>query len=163
MTPEENLTRQVEAASHPAYLKSKSEIVEYYRDTYGKGWKQKIVHDLSDITGLKPKNLERRFDPSRLNVVPRTAKAKAEYEALGKTLGVQHYEPPPGGYTVFFDMLIRISKDCYPRSKTMHVTGADAYLLANDPSFASLFLIYFGDQDTGEDYCGDPVVSITAA
>lgn len=82
---QERLQDKIDALSTPIYRSSKAEIVDYYKDTYGaKGWKQALVKDLSPIAGIKPKNLERRFDPSRLNNVER--RNAGQYAALGKKL-----------------------------------------------------------------------------
>lgn len=67
---------------------SKEDAINYYKETYksrGKeGWKQHIVRDLAAQTGIKPKNLERRFDPSRINMPEK--KNAGQYKELGAQL-----------------------------------------------------------------------------
>jgi hypothetical protein len=70
-------------------MSTKSELIDYYKETYKgrgqEGWKQHIVKDLAEQTGMKRKNLERRFDPSRIE--KKAGKAQQEqYKALGQTL-----------------------------------------------------------------------------
>lgn len=67
---------------------TKAEIIDYYRETYKgrgtEGWKQHIVKDLAAQTGIKSKNLERRFDPSRINNPEK--RNVSQYKALGEKL-----------------------------------------------------------------------------
>jgi hypothetical protein len=156
---ESELREQVNAASDERYMSGKHEIVDHYQDTYGKAWKQQIVKDLAPITGIKPKNLERRFDPSRLQQVPRTAKAKEEYAALGRRLPPQK-TPPSGGYKVTGKGQLKISegstkkRGSRPRNRyekfsfTINISGAEAQELLQNPNFDTVFLGYFENHDS---------------
>lgn len=107
---------------------TKSEIIDYYRETYrGRGqtgWKQRLVNDLSGITGMKPKNLERRFDPSRIGNVPRTRREREQYEELGDMLPPM---PPEGGYYIHGIVWVRYADDpCEGREVDEYITGDQA-------------------------------------
>lgn len=74
---------------------SKSDIVEYYKETYtgrgGKGqdptWRQHLQRDLSAETGVKYNSIRRQFDPSRIGNAPRKGSKNAKgFEELGKKL-----------------------------------------------------------------------------
>jgi hypothetical protein len=86
----EQLNEAIQGASFQyAPMSSKGELIDYYKETYkGKGqegWKQHLVHDLARQTGMKSKNLERRFDPSRIDKKANKAQQE-QYRELGKTL-----------------------------------------------------------------------------
>lgn len=147
------LQEAIEKATTPRYLSGKAEIVEHYRDTYGKGWKQTLVRDLSAVTGIKPKSLERRFDPSRLDVQPRTAKAKAEYQQLGQTLSPVGRDLKGKGITLTFSGV----QNGRERTITHTMSGARAQMFVNDPSWAGWWDDYgdglgesFEDEGSGE-------------
>lgn len=88
---QDSIDRFGSAFEETYYLSSKQDIVAHYKSLYparGKGsWKRHLVADLSKITGIKEKSLERRFDPSRIDKPEK--QTKSQYEALGKTLGEQ--------------------------------------------------------------------------
>jgi hypothetical protein len=144
---QERLKEQVDAISTPIYMTTKAEIVDYYKDTQGKGWKQAIVKDLSAITGMKTKNLERRFDPSRLqNVEKRNA---AQYAALGKQL-------PPKGRRLPSNIRIKVKGQSDPspkrkrggkwvgesarvRSWEAGMSGMEAYNFMQEPTMEGFF------------------------
>lgn len=122
-----SLYSEVRAASQ--YRETKAEVVEYYRETYkGRGkesWKQHLVSDLSRITGIKPKNLERRFDPSRIsNPEKRNAD---QYRQLGEQLPPI---APDGGYHVYGVIWVKYSEDCEERDVDEYITGKAAERLA---------------------------------
>jgi hypothetical protein len=86
----EQLNEAIQAASFDySYRSTKNELISYYQETYqGRGqagWKQHLVQDLARTTGMKPKNLERRFDPSRIDKRP-NKRQQAQYQELGKQL-----------------------------------------------------------------------------
>lgn len=86
----EQLNDAIQAASYDySYRSTKAELIAYYKETYqgrGKeGWKQHLVSDLARTTGMKPKNLERRFDPSRIDKRP-NARQQEQYRELGREL-----------------------------------------------------------------------------
>lgn len=118
---------QVMAVSHQP--QTKAEIIEYYRETYkgrGKeGWKQKLVNDLASITGIKPKNLERRFDPSRINNIEK--RNASQYKQLGDTLPPI---PPDGGYHIYGVIWVKYSEECEEREIDEYITGKAARRLA---------------------------------
>lgn len=67
-------------------IETKGELVTYYKQTYQREWKQRLVKDLLPFTQAKnSKNLERRFDKGQLDRGT-SKKAAAEYKALGATL-----------------------------------------------------------------------------
>jgi hypothetical protein len=98
----------VRVTTEDRFLSTKSQIVEHYRGTYtgrgSDGWRQHLVNDLASLTGMKPKSLERRFDPSRLGNEEK--KNTGQYEALGKQL-------PP----------VKVPKDIAGRGANVHFQG----------------------------------------
>ena len=154
---DETLAGQVRNASLPVYMQTKAEIVQYYQQEQGEGhiksWRQAIVHELADITGMAPKNLERRFDSgekggeNRLARVPRTAREKAQYAELGRKLPPKDYKAPENGYEVTFTLDIKISAKCgnIRGPYTVYIEGEDAEEFAKDPSFEMVLAYYMGD------------------
>ena len=84
-TSEKMLGSTIQAAiTESRHLSTKSQLVEYYKQEYGKSWRKHIQSDLAAITGMKEKNIARRFDPSRLN--SQEKKNADQYKELGKKL-----------------------------------------------------------------------------
>ena len=86
----EQLNDAIQAASFDySYRSTKADLIAYYKETYqGRGqlgWRQHLVQDLARQTGMKPKNLERRFDPSRIDKRP-NKRQQEQYADLGKQL-----------------------------------------------------------------------------
>ncbi len=120
---------QIRAAGTPR--QTKAEIVDYFRTEYTgrgqKGWKQQLVNALSLVTGMKPKNLEKRFDPQRLNN-PEKRNA-AQYQELGAMLPTK---PPENGYHIEGKVWIKFSDgECEERDIDEDITGEDAKALAD--------------------------------
>lgn len=110
---------------------TKADVIAGYRELYkgrgADGWKQHIVRDLASLTGMKPKNLERRFDPSRIGNVPRRASEKQEYETLGQQLPPR---VPDGGYHITGVVYVKFSDgECEERDVDETITGSDARAL----------------------------------
>lgn len=163
MAVEDTIMAQI--ADLSKMLTTKAEIVEYYQSRFpGRGadsWKQHLVQDLAANTGMKAKNLERRFDPSRLNNVPRTKREKEQYVELGEQIGPI---PPENGLLVSFHGEIRISKDCFYREfDDLFLDAEEAQELAETGDIHIVLTEYFQGQDIAEDLCGEPQITITAA
>lgn len=142
------LKKKLRAKAITTSYTTKAELIGYYQARQAKGeiksWRQAIVHDLAAITGLKEKNLQRRFDPSRLNakVSPKNA---AEYAALGKKLGVTR-TPPAEGFKIVWNADLCISASCgYIRGSTVTFTGAAAQALLDNPKIHLVVDAYFTD------------------
>jgi hypothetical protein len=77
------------------HMKSKADIVSYYKETYtgrgAAGWKQHIIKDVSAQTGVKPSSIERRFDPSRIDRMS-SSESQKQYTKLGETLPMKKQE-----------------------------------------------------------------------
>ena len=114
------------------------------------------MKDLAAQTGMKPKNLERRFDPSRLDNVPRTKREQEQYKQLARE------KTPPVSRTLKKDSASFAITGNFPngRGGTRHRTigtqgkkitlsGTDLYAWVNNPDFETLFTEYFGDDDGG--------------
>src|SRR6266702_3097193 len=104
---------------------TKADIVEYYQSTYpgfGRGgWKQRLVNDMAAITGMKPKNLEKRFDPQRLNN-PEDRNAD-QYAELGEQLPPK---PPENGFHVEGTIWVQYSEECVDREVDFDIAGDEA-------------------------------------
>lgn len=147
------LKKRLRAKAITTRYTTKADLVGYYqaRQAHGeiKSWRTAIVADLAAITGLKEKNLQRRFDPSRLNakVSPKNAK---EYEALGKKLGVTR-TPPPEGFKIVWNADLCISAKCgYVRGSTVTFSGAAAQALLDNPKIHLVIDAYFTDGGLSE-------------
>lgn len=145
---------------------TKAGVVEAYQKKYQKlgkdGWKQNIVRDLAKLTGMKEKNLDRRFNPSRLNNVPRRKAEQQQYIELGKQFGPL---PPRYGYHVKFYGWVRFSH-CEKRGSReapldVDITGAWAKEVAKDPSLleAAILLIYL-EEDNQRQSLSDQAPSV---
>ncbi len=177
--------RRLSPPLYPAiYPQTKAEIVQRYQQDYGKSWRTHLQSDLSPFTTSKsgnpmtPKNLARRFDPSRLHNVPKTKKEKAQYEALGRTLKPTpdtskppKYRYPPDGMTIGFIGQVKISRKWKSQSFSIHADeyGLRFYDYASGEEHAAEFLarpngwdvmaVYFLGEETIEDYEGTFTVS----
>lgn len=155
MDYDDRLQRKIDKISTVRYLSTKAEIIDYYRDNHPKGktWKQAITGALSEITGLKPKNLEKRFDPQRLNNVEK--KNADQYKELGQKIGPIERIPPSEGIEIYFYLDLKISDECGNfREFTVQLTGPDAYDVANGGGFTKLMQLYFGKKkNVVDDIC----------
>lgn len=130
----------------PVYLSTKAGIVEYYKDVYGDrtgpgGWKSHLVKDLAAQTGMKPKSLEKRFDPARLNNPE--AKNAGQYAALGKTLPPSAYVPKkPRGARVSFSIYFRISQSYKRVNQTVDLTDDQTARLMQEGDFDAVLEAY---------------------
>lgn len=127
------------------YRSTKAEAIDYFQQTYtgrgAKGWKQNIIQRLSQTTGIKPKSLEKRFDPSRINNPE--LRNKAQYEALGKTLPRL---PPERGYHVKGKVCISIGGyPCEERIWDYKIVDSVAAYLYRTGSLQALVNVYMGD------------------
>lgn len=107
---------------------TKAEVIEGYQAQYkGRGqagWKQRIVHDLAQLTGMKPKNLEKRFDTQRRgNPEKRNAE---QYKTLGESLPPL---PPENGFHVSGVIWVRYSEECEERYPDYDLSASEAALL----------------------------------
>lgn len=123
----------VDAKFTSSYMSSKQELVQHYQQTYLKGWKQQLVKDLAAQTGIKPKNLERRFDPSRLNAKT-SAKNAAQYKALG-----EKFPPIKTLKNDQITVTIKGHQGVRERTWSTTFTGPDAYAFANNPNYRDFF------------------------
>lgn len=164
-----SLLSDINARRQVHYRETKAEIVEYYEE---KGMSfAKLARDISPFTvnpktgeAYKPRNLERRFNPDRINKPAHSTKDKGEYAMFGRTLPPIITIPE---FDVHFKGRVKISGKWYKREFTVHV-GPDgisfngqvfvspeemqAFLESGDESW--LFLAYFEGDDLAEDWEG---------
>jgi coenzyme F420-reducing hydrogenase alpha subunit len=146
----DELREQIESIMEPPeFMTTKAEIVAYYQQEYGKRWRIELERGpLSEISGLKPKNLARRFDPSRLNNVPRTRREKEQYEKLGKLLPPKKEKrPPKNGFRVRVKGRLnpspkRKGEKAREREFSAEFEGMNAYDFGLDPSLEAFFEEY---------------------
>src|SRR5579885_3396194 len=115
---QQDIVNQVLAASTPIYASTKAEVIDYYRKEYPRGWQAALSRDLADLTGGNARNINRRFNPDRINQSPPPGSKQAqEYQDLGQQLELTiGYKPPEDGVEITFQGEIKLSKKCYPRS-----------------------------------------------
>lgn len=163
MAVEDDIMAQI--ASLERTLTTKADLIDYYRSHYpsrgADSWKQQLSRDLAELAGMKAKNVERRFDPSRINNIPRTTREKNQYIELGKQIGPVF---PEHGLLIDFDGEIQISGQCFPRSfGNLFIDADEAAELAATGDFHIIMEEYFQGQDIAEDLCGDPQITIRPA
>jgi len=105
-----------------AYLSSRGDVLEHYRDEYGTDWKSHAAADLagtSDKSSRAYKSAMRQFQMDKRTGQERykgervSAATKEKYKALGKTL------PPKGKTaTVTFSGYVYYSRKAYPKNFT---------------------------------------------
>jgi hypothetical protein len=151
----DELVKAVNEKSNVTYRSSKEELVSYYQKQYpgtGKGgWKQHLVADLANLTGMKPKSLERRFDPSRLH--SQEKRNAGQYKQLGEQLPPVSRSPKGGSITV----TVKGQQDnqrggMRDRRVTVTFTGQAARDFVNDPSFEAIWDKYGYDFDEDPQY-----------
>lgn len=164
-----SLTDQLNIKAPVQYRSTKAEIIQYYQQEYpslGKGgWKQHLVNDLSNFTGVKPKSLEKRFDTQRRGS-PEKRNAK-QYEEFGKTLPPIH-DWPKGGIDVEFKGKVKISRKWYPKRFTVHfgpeggsyngnlyLSPEEAEQLLRSGDEMWVMLSYFEGEELAEDWKGE--------
>lgn len=160
MSKQDLLQAAINSATNAVYMTSKEQVVDYYRDTYGRVWKQKLVHDLAPIANMKPKNLERRFDPSRIhNEEKRNAE---QYKTLGQQLPPIRRELKAGQtsitITVKGDMHQGPRGGTEPLAPNATFSGSDAFTFINSPNFDDIYEDYGMDADLLND--GDYVLDV---
>jgi hypothetical protein len=159
---DQRLEDALNAKTRPIYMDSKEQVVDYYKDTFGRGWKQKLVHDLAPIAGVKPKNLERRFDPSRLHSPEK--KNTGQYSSLGKQLPPIRRELKPGQNSI--TITVRGNMHQGPKGGMEPITakatfsGNDAIMFINDPSYEDIYDDYGLDGDLHVD--GDYEIAVAS-
>ena len=156
------LFEDVYAASY--MRETKQDIVDYYQHQYpglGKnGWKQHLVHDLAEFTGMKPKSLEKRFERRLHNPEPRNAQ---QYKEFGETLPPM---PPSGGYYIHGTIWILYSDgSCEEREIEEMITGEDAQTLLESTADSMLqqLINQYQNGDTqmaGPGPCGEPNLTV---
>lgn len=145
----------INAKTDPVYMTSKSDIIEYYRDTYKgvketkKGpiyeWKTRIVSDLQGIVvgkngePMSRANIARRFQSGRENQAA-SPRGKQEYASLGQKL------PPIGRQLRDNKITVTVKahqdgpkhKGTRDRSWTATLTGANAQKFVDDPTLRDI-------------------------
>ena len=167
-TSEEILQAQVREASVPIYMTSYAEISEYLQEQKGqRGWVGALAQMLSGSPTRSAKGqTEKQFLEYKAarRAIERIEsgqhqgfgeKYAGKFPEIGKQLPPIGLKPPPGGYNVWFSMDIWISRAWYTRSKTVRITGYDAYQFFQAPSDADITAAYFalsGQDDMAEDW-----------
>jgi hypothetical protein len=164
MSAMDELIKAVNEKSNVTYRTSKEELVAYYQKQYpgtGKGgWKQHLVADLAKQTGMKPKNLERRFDPSRLH--SQEKRNAGQYKKLGEQLPPVSRSPKGGSITITVKGQQNNGRGGKrERTITGTISGSDAYSFVNNPNWSDFWdLIDWGypfDMDEDSEYGLDNV------
>jgi hypothetical protein len=168
MSRDDLLRNAIESATAPIYATQKSDIVEYYRENYGKNWTVQAALDLSGAAkgSTAYKSAQRHFQGSRLDAVPKTAKAQAAQAERFKVLGEKL--PPIGRQLKEGQTSITVTvKGTQPnntaagRQRTIEVTfsGNQATQFINDPQYASIWDEYGVEPDLFED--GDYEIEVS--
>jgi hypothetical protein len=161
-----SLEDQVRTLGTPIYASTKAEVIAVYQAEYkGRGqagWKQHLVHDLAEQTGMKTKSLEKRFEKRIINPEKRNA---AQYETLGKTLPPIDYEVPEDGAIAKGTLWIRVSKTCEPRyDKEVFLSADDLKAMRKSDNMAQYVVDrYMEESGTAAESCAEPKLTVTAA
>jgi hypothetical protein len=156
MRNNEALNAAVEAGSTPNFMSNKTDIVEYYRDTYGKDWRKHYTSDTIRAEGLpntaKVRNtISRRVQGDRADKPARQGATRESFEKLGQQL------PPtsrtPKSETITVTVTGKQENGTRDRSISVTLSGSAAYDFVNNPSFDAIYDEYFdGDYDGEFDY-----------
>jgi hypothetical protein len=156
MPNDNNLFRAaIERQTTPTYVRSKADIIEHYRDTYGeKDWKSHLASDLAGTTDKKSKEYKsaiRHFQGDRLEKAAGRS-AAPRFEAVGKQLPPVSVTPKDGTLTFTVG---GSQSDPYGghRNRTINhsMTGTTAYDFANNPNWQDFWEDYDVDADMMED------------
>lgn len=162
---DEKLQSEVERISTPNYLKSKPEIVEYYRDTYGKDWRKQYTSDTIKAEGLantaKVRNtISRRVQGDRADKPAKRTSTRESFEKLGQQLPPTSRTPKQDTITI----TVRAKEDSHGREKdrtiTVTMSGRQAYSFVNAPDYDDIWDEYGVDADTFDEYLEVTGVSI---
>jgi hypothetical protein len=163
---DERLQAEAERISTPNYLKSKSDIVEHYRDTYGKDWRKQYTADTIKAEGLpntaKTRNtISRRVQGDRADKPAKQGSTKASFEKLGTALPPTSRTPKQDTITIS----VRAKEDSHGRTKdrtiTVTMSGTQAYDFVNAPDYDDIWDEYGVDADTFDEYLEVTGVSIS--
>ncbi len=157
----------VKSVADPVYLKDKSELVDYYKDTYGeKKWTRAAAEGLYGLVKNKKgenvsvNNIQRRFQGERLQ-----KEGKGEvYKQLGEKL-------PPSSYTPKSDTVtVRVRGEqsngrggTRKRVIDVKLKGSQAYTWVNQPNYSDLWSEYGYGFDEEDDEYGLSNVTVTAS
>lgn len=140
----------------PNYLKSRSEILSHYQDTYGarKG-KSMLGQKIAGTTDTHSKAYQSAMRGLRSGRESRgsTAATAAKYESVGKSLPVQSYSPKSNTIKVTLTgdqtsgqykrrangETVYVAGGSRTRSFTATFSGGDAYQFVNDPTYRTFF------------------------
>lgn len=154
---DERLQREVEAASTPNYLKSKSDIVGYYRDTYGKDWRKQYTADTIKAEGLqntaKVRNtISRRVQGDRADRPARTNEMRKDFEKLGQQLPPTSRTPKQDTLTITLNFQENSRGRTKDRTMTVTMSGTNAYDFVNNPDYDDIWDAWDMDADTADEY-----------
>jgi hypothetical protein len=141
------LQAAVALASIPVFMSSKSELMSYYHDHYGKHWKSQIASDLSGTPDKKSRAYQsaiRNFQGDRL---AKEGRDKTRWQALGEKLPPMSLKPKDNQIT------ITIQGTQQGRNRIIKVTlsGPQAYAFVNHPNYSDVYEAYGVDGDLFED------------
>jgi hypothetical protein len=150
-----DLTEGVRSAhANPVYMSSKADIVEHYKQTYGKNWTSHAAQALSGTSDKHSKEYSRairQFQGSRLQQAG--AKLAPKFEGVGKQLPPSSYTPKENSITVTVKgtqaggsykrnaagQQVWRSSGTREREFTTTFSGPDAYQFVNSPSLRTFF------------------------
>ncbi len=159
---DERLENALNAATHPIYMDTSSQVIDYYKDKYGEsGWTRKIAEQIQPYTrnraGTGPMtlpNIMRNFQGGR------TPSRQIDFKTLGQELPPVRRELKPGQTSI----TITVRGDMHqgpkdydttePITATATFSGNDAIQFINNPSYEDIYDDYGldGDLHTDGDY-----------
>jgi hypothetical protein len=147
MSREDMLANVVRNASEPVFMNSKSQLVEYYKDQYGKNWTGHIASALAGTSDKKSKEYKsaiRHFQGDRL--AKEGKKSGGMWKSLGEKLPPVGLKPKDGSISV------TVRGNQGTRSRVVHATfrGADAQAFINKPSYWQVYYQSYGDADLAD-------------
>lgn len=155
---QERLERAVHNAHTPIFRESKADIIEHYKDTYGRNWTSKIAAAVSGTSDTKSKEYKaaiRQFQAGRDEKAPRQKGILDKFKNLGKSLPPIGKRPPKNGFKVTFQGKVKISEgrkdkkgrqrgDGWARANfSIDITGNNAIQFAHNPTYGQVFTDYF--------------------
>lgn len=143
---EDRFKAAVEAASTPNYIGTKSEVIDYYKDTHGDKWRRAIAHDLhGSIKNKKGENMSvaniaRRFEGGRELKAAKTKDVKGQFKQLGEKLPPVSRSPKGGEVTLHIKGNQKTGKGgTRERNITVKMRGDEAYTWVNNPTWETMW------------------------
>ncbi len=147
-----NLLDAARSKANPVHLKTRSEVVEYFRETYpgrdkkgNEAWKPRAAEALAGPadkkstaykSAMRQFQFDKRTGQERYKSAKVAPQTKARYEAVGEKLPPDHYTPKGDSVTITIQARQKAGPRGGYREREFTATfkGPDAYKFVNNPT-----------------------------